>query len=259
MGDDAKYRDPIHDEQLHMLETLLGRALETEEYEGFLIAGSRFVDRFGFSRIADLKDVFRTDTSAGRAALAASLCRIAQDAGPYERYAREHRVTVIPPRPAFPLFPIIGIETIVPRVFRILGSASADAAAAERTGHLPLRPKPDAAVLHETVHAHWCAYESWASPEETAFALQIKPEWSDCRARAVILSRDIADLAFVPYSFDPDDEGTRGLTFHGYFFEGRAQDHAQDGFGVQIAVFGAPPIESLERWEDGGWRTVRRL
>jgi hypothetical protein len=65
--------DPIHDEQLAILGALLGRPLSEIEYEGFLIIGSRFVDRFGNSRLGDLAKIFETDRAEGRAALASSL------------------------------------------------------------------------------------------------------------------------------------------------------------------------------------------
>jgi hypothetical protein len=54
--------DPIHDEQLAIVESLLARTLAAEEYEGFLIIGNRFVDRFGNSRIGNLAGIFQTDS-----------------------------------------------------------------------------------------------------------------------------------------------------------------------------------------------------
>ena len=249
--------DPIEQEQRAALEGMLRRPLSAEENEGFLIVGSRFVDRFGASRIEDLAAIFAVETQAGRRALAASLAQVARQAGPYARFAAEHKVSVIPPVPAYPLFPILGIETLKPAVFRVLdrrNTAMLDAI--KSSGSLPLRPRPEGSVLHATPVAHWCAYEAFDTPQETARMLQIKPRWSDCAARATIATSALAGLAFVPYSLDPDDEHTRGLTFHGYFFEGRAQDHAEDGFAVQIGVFGAPPIVKLEEWDTDAsvWR-----
>jgi len=76
--------DPIHDEQLGIIESLLSRTLSAEEYEGFLIVGNRFVDRFGNSRIGDLANIFQTDSPSGKEALAASLSRVAKNLGSYE-------------------------------------------------------------------------------------------------------------------------------------------------------------------------------
>jgi hypothetical protein len=92
-------------------------------------------------------------------------------------------------------------------------------------------------------------------PEETSQALQILPEWSDCSIRATIRTTSIVDSSFVAYSVDPNDPGTKGLTFHGYFFEGVTQDHDEapyilPGAAVQICVYGAPRVESLEEWDD---------
>lgn len=249
--------DPIEREQRAALMQMLGRPLGDEEEQGFLIVGSRFVDRFGASRILDLAAVFEVQTQSGRDALAASLAFVARRAGPYARFAAEHKVTVIPPVPAYPLFPIVGIETIRRQVFRVLDRRNRTMLdAVKHDGRLPLRPMPQSPVLHATPVAHWCAYEAFEDPDATRCALQIKPGWSDCAARATIETRAIAGQAFVPYSLDPDDEYTRGLTFHGYFFEGRTQDHAEDGFAVQIGVFGAPPVAMLEEWDEASrsWR-----
>jgi hypothetical protein len=87
---------------------LVGHRLSAPEYEGFLIVSNRFVDRFGHSRIDNLAKVFQTDRMAGKAALSASLEKVAKNLESYERFAERYPVTIIPPLPAFPLFPIIG-------------------------------------------------------------------------------------------------------------------------------------------------------
>jgi len=247
--------DPIEAEQLEVLETLLGRRLTQSEFQGFLIVGNRFVDRFGHSRIGELGRVFYTDSPHGRRALAASLARVAATLGSYEQFANAFPVTIIPPLPAYPLLPIVGIETLQPIVYRVLGRGNREVDHIRATGHLSMRSQPSEAVLRTTPRGHWCAYEKWATPEETSRALQILPEWRDCSVRATIRTTSIADSAFVAYSVDPNDPGTKGLTFHGYFFEGVTQDHDEapyilPGTAVQICVYGAPRVESLEDWDD---------
>ena len=61
--------------------------------------------------------------------------------------------------------------------------------------------------------------------------------------------------AYVAYSVDPNDPDTRGLAFHGYFYEGITQDHddapyAYQGGAVQICVYGEPAVQRLETWSD---------
>lgn len=90
------YKDPLQDEQLAIVEGLIGRYLSATEFQGFLIVGSRFIDRFGGTRIADLAKVFRTDLQEGREALAASLSQVARNLGSYERYCELYPVTIIP-------------------------------------------------------------------------------------------------------------------------------------------------------------------
>jgi hypothetical protein len=246
--------DPIHDEQLATLRALLGRPLSDIEYEGFLIVGSRFVDRFGNSRMGDLARIFETDRAEGRAALAASLARVAETLGSYARFAAEYPVTIVPALPSFPLFPIVGIDMIRPVVYRVLDSRSAAATYISSTGRLPVLPKPSEPVLRRTPCAHWCSYEKWDTPEETRERLQILPGWSNGEMRAVIRTASIADLAFVAYSVDPNDPETRGLDFHGYFFEGLTRDHdelAYAGNAVQICVYGEPEVSVLETWDSG--------
>jgi hypothetical protein len=243
--------DPIHDEQLAIVESLLARTLSPQEYQGFLIIGNRFVDRFGNSRIGELAGIFQTDSPGGKKALAASLSRVAKDLGSYQQFLDMYPVIIIPPLPSYPLFPIIGVERIRDVVYRVLNRTSSDIPYIKSTGRLPNRPKPSAPVLREAPRAHWCSYKTWESPEETRGALQILPGWSDCEARAVLRTDAIKDSAFVPYSIDPNDAETKGLGFHGYFFEGITQDHDElsyPGNAVQICVYGEPEVALLEEW-----------
>jgi hypothetical protein len=59
-------------------------------------------------------------------------------------------------------------------------------------------------------------------------------------------------LTIRAYSVDPNDPETRGLDFHGYFFEGLTQDHDgldYPGDAVQICVYGEPEVAVFEEWD----------
>src|ERR1700733_15005116 len=99
--------------------------------------GNRFVDRFGFSRIGDLARTFETDRAEGRSALGESLNQVAKTLGSYARFAASFPVTIIPPLPSFPLFPIIGIGTIRPVAYRVLDSRTSAVAHIKSTRRLP--------------------------------------------------------------------------------------------------------------------------
>jgi hypothetical protein len=255
--------DPLQEEQRSILESLLGRPLSPVEFEGFLIVGCRFIDRFGGTRIADLAKIFRTDLEEGRRALAESLSQITKNLGSYESYSALYPVTIIPPLPAFPMFKIVGIESFQDFVYRILDSRSPDISYIKAAGLLPERPLPAEPVLRKVPRPHWCAYEKWDTPEKTREWLQILPGWSNCEARATLSARAVKDLSYVSYTEDPNDPETRGLSFHGYFFEGIAQDHDElqyRGNAVQIGVYGQPEVAFLEEWDAtrGEWRTTWR-
>ena len=249
-------------EQRDIVEALLARALAPREDEGFRIVYPRFIDRFGGSRLGELQRIFLTDSEEGRHALAASLRKVADDLGSYAEFEARYPVTIVPPLPAYPLFPILQLASFQPAVHRILSSTRPEAVRhIKATGRLPLIPSPAEPVLRKTPRGHWCAYERWATPEETRRALQILPDWSDCAVRATLDARDLAGLAYVAYSIDPNDPGTKDLTFHGYFYEGVAQDHDDapfeyEGDAVQICVFGEPPVSRLEEWDAdrGVWK-----
>jgi hypothetical protein len=253
--------DPITDGQREVVEGLLGRPLAPAEREGFLIVSSRFVDRFGGSRIGELENVFCTRVAQGREALAASLARVFATVGSYADYERDFPVTISPPLPAFPLFPIIGIRSIRDVVYRVLDRGGTDVAHVKATGHLPERAKPAGVVSRTKPWGHWCSYEKWATPAETRRELQVLPQWGNCEARATLTAAAIEGLAFVAYSVDPSDQATKGGAFHGYFFESRVQDHDQldyEGTALQICVFGAPAVAQLEEWNEPQqrWLTV---
>jgi hypothetical protein len=250
MSDEAEFEN----EQLRIVEGLVGRSLTRAELEGFRIVYPRFIDRFGGTRLPELQNVFRTDLPPGRAALAASLRRVAERLGSYDAFAVRYPVTIIPPLPVYPLFPIVDIATFQSSVYRVLSSTNLPALTHIRdTGRLVPVPPPAEPVLRSVPRGHWCAYEAWPNPNETRRALQILPEWSDCEARATLATSDIDGAAFVAYAVDPNDPETRGLAFHGYFYEGLTQDHDDapydyPGRAVQICVFGDPPVQVLEEW-----------
>ena len=175
-------------------------------------------------------------------------------------FAAAYPVTIVPPLPAYPLFPILHFSSFRPIAYRVLNRSNRDVLTQIIiAGRLPWAAHPAAPVLRRTPRGHWCAYEAWATPEETRRALQILPAWSDCAARAIIDTRNLEGQAYVAYSVDPYDSDTRGLTFHGYFYETVTQDHYDapyryDGDAVQICVFGEPQVECLEEWDAVGER-----
>ena len=80
--------------------------------------------------------------------------------------------------------------------------------------------------------------------------LQILPEWSDCRLRATLLTTNILQSAYVCFSGDKTDPKKSTHRFYKYFYEPQAQDHPPLlGGGTQIAVDGAPLVETLEQWD----------
>lgn len=213
-------------EQLDIVTALLERPLSERELEGFRILYPRFIDRYGGSRLGDLQRIFCTDRLEGKEALA-----------------------------AYPLFPILHLSSFRPTVYRVLNRSNRDILThIVSTGRLPLAAHPAAPMLRRTPRGHWCAYEAWATPDDTRRALQILPAWSDCAARAIIDARNIEGQAYVAYSVNPNDSDTRGLTFHGYFYETVTQDHDDapyeyDGDAVQVCVYGEPQVECLEEWD----------
>ena len=136
-----------------------------------------------------------------------------------------------------------GIEALLDEVYRVLSIDNALVSHIQVTGRLPLRFKPTEPVLRSKPRGHWCAYEKWPTPSATRHALQILPEWGDCKVRATIRTKAIANLAFLPYSLK-----------HGVF-EGITQDYDDppdqlEGNAVQICVYGEPEVAVLEEWNE---------
>jgi hypothetical protein len=265
--------DPITDEQVRVLFTLLGSPVLDEELEGFLIVCSRLVDEFGGHRTHELADIFRTSaTSEGRDVLRQSLRYMNRWVGGLAGYESRFPVTIIPARPAFPLFKIIGIDRIAQTLFRVLDSHTTVGNPGEpvkqfiaRTGRLPGVPRQVRPVRRSKPWFHWCSDSARESPSATREALQILPEWSDCSLRASIPAASVSRSTFLCFNGDrpilltsdedPDPnkkrKKPRRLKFVKYFYEPVAQDHEPlSGGGLQIGVAGAPRVSVLEEWSE---------
>ena len=253
---DPREPDPITDDQIRVLFALLGGSVSDEELEGFLIICSRLVDDFGGHRTQELERIFRTSTPVGQDVLRQSLRYMSHWVGGLAGYESRFPVTIIPPRPAFPLFKIVGVDRITPTLFRVLDSHAAVRGTGEpvrrfiaRTGRLPGAPRQVRPVRRSKPWFHWCAYHAWESPLATREALQILPEWkNDCSLRVSIPASYVSRSTFLAFNGDTDpDNGC--LKFVGYFYEPVAQDHESlPGGGLQIGVAGGPRVSMLEEW-----------
>ena len=259
--------DPITRAQAETLIELVGDLLTEKALEGFLIVCSRLVDDFGAHRTGELANIFRTSRAEGRVALVRSLEYVNEWVGGMEAYERLYPVTINPSNPAFPQMKVLGIETLEPYLYRVMhsdqtvrGTTELTKAYILRTAHLPAAPTEVAPVLRAKPFYHWCSYEKWDSPDATAQALQILPEWnSDCQLRARIRTADVATSAFVAFNGDRTDPTDETLRFYKYFLEPLAQDHPElEGGGVQIGLEGSPPVDQLDEWDVSAkrWRTV---
>lgn len=259
--------DPLTRDQVVTLIGLLDGTLTEDALEGFLIVASRLVDEFRGHRTQELSGVFRTHNPEGKLALVKSLEYVNKWVGGMEAYARLYPVTVVPPNPAFPQLKILGIETVARCLHRVMdsgaiahGTSELTRAYIQRTGRLPAVPLQSVPVLRSKPLYHWCSYEKWDTPEATRDALQILPEWgNDCRLRATVLTSSVTESAFMAFSGDKYDPSDSNLRFYKYFFEPLAQDHPSlTGGGIQIGLEGAPPVETLELWDDSSkrWNTA---
>jgi len=156
--------DPLTREQVKVLLSLMDGLLTEKALEGFLIVCSRFVDEFGSHRTEELADIFRTNNASGRQALLSSLEYMQEWVGGIEGYEKKYPVTVIPPKPAFPQFKIIGIENLSDRLYRVLDSESTVYPTGEctreyiaRTGRLPFVSRQRHPVRRSKPRYHWCS------------------------------------------------------------------------------------------------------
>jgi hypothetical protein len=257
---DPREPDPITDEQVGVLFALLGGSVSDEELEGFLIVCSRLVDEFGSHRTRELEDIFRTSTPEGRDVLRQSLRYMNHWVGGLAGYESRFPVTIKPAKPAFPLFKIVGIDRIVPTLFRVLDSRKPVPATGEpvrqfiaRTGRLPGVPRQVRPVRRSKPKLHWCSYSVWESPSATQEALQVLPEWSDCSLRASIPASHVSRSTFLAFNGDIDqnEDKAKRLRFLQYFYEPVVQDHEPlSGGGLQVGVAGAPRVSILEEWSE---------
>ncbi|WP_298619361.1 hypothetical protein [uncultured Zoogloea sp.] len=259
--------DPLSREQYDVLEGLVGELLTEAAVEGFLIVCSRFVDEFGGHRTAELARIFHTDKLEGKQALIRSLEHMRDWVGGMVGYERDYPVEIIPARPAFPQFRIVGIETLAPCLYRVLDSTRTVSGENKepfidfiaRTRSLPAVPKQRRPVRRTKPNFHWCSYDAWATPHATREALQILPTWSDCRLRATVLTEDVRRSAYVAFNGDRHDPEDEKLRFYGYYYEPLAQEHPElPGGSVQIALEGGPRVHRLELFDEGAgvWREV---
>jgi hypothetical protein len=258
--------DPLTREQVKVLISLLDETLTEKGLEGFLIVCSRFVDEFGHHRTKELANIFRTDCEQGKQVLLSSLEYMQEWVGGMDGYENKYPVTVVPAKPAFPQFKIIGIEKLSDRLYRVLDSKSTVYPTGEctrefiaRTGRLPFVPRQRYPVRRSKPRYHWCSYNSWSDPESTREALQILPEWSDCKLRATVLTTNLKRSAYVAFNGDRKDPSNSALKFYKYFYEPHAQDHPPFiGGGTQIALEGSPIVDAMEQWDDikQAWKLI---
>ena len=183
-----------------------------------------------------------------------------------ETYEELYPVTIIPPRPAFPQFKIVGIESLATNLYRVMGSNSKAYATEEpvkdyirRTGRLPAVPRQRRPVRRTKPRYHWCSYEKREDPESTRNGLQILPKWSDCKLRVTVLASNVRRSAYVAFNGDRYDPSDKRLRFYKYYYEPLAQDHPPlSGGGAQIALEGEPLVDTLEQWDesDQKWQVV---
>jgi len=83
---------------------------------------SRLVDEFGVRRTHELAGIFRTSTHEGQDVLRQSLRYMNRWVGGLAGYESRFPVTMVPARPAFPLFKIVGIDRIAPILFCVFDS-----------------------------------------------------------------------------------------------------------------------------------------
>jgi len=259
--------DPITREQVEVLNDILEGQLTAEALEGFLIICSRLVDEFGNHRTGELVEIFKTESSAGKEVLRASLEYVCRWVGGMKGYADRYPVTIIPPRPAFPLFKIIDIHKLANYIYRVLDSRQTVYKTSEltkdyviRTGRLPALPRQRHPVRRSKPRLHWCSYERWPNPDAARDALQILPEWkTDCKLRVTLPTSSLNRSAYVAFNGDESDPENSRLRFYKYFYEPLAQDHPSlTGGGAQIGVEGSPIVDVLEEWDDGTqrWETL---
>jgi hypothetical protein len=271
--------DPITAAQVEIVKDLLGDQWSEKARDGFLVISGRFVDSFGnYERTEELAAVFCTESATGRVALRRSLEKLLDFVGSLQKYEQDYPVLINDPQqgslPAFPQLPVLDIEKLTPNLYRAMDSKAAVYQTKEpirefisREGRLPPVPSLTGLILRAKPKTHWCSYERYDSPSDTASALQILPEYgNDCTLRATLSTKGLDDSVFVAFNGDTeysDQTSNKNLfqrfrwcrkykkiyKFVGYFVELKTQDHPElPGGGLQVGVVGSPKVVKLEEW-----------
>jgi hypothetical protein len=255
--------DPLTAAQVETLASLLAEQWSEKARNGFLVTSGRFLDDFGRDRTEELGVLYKTDLLKGRVALRRSLEALLDSVGSLAQFERDFPVLINDPERGslgvFPQLPILGIEEIASKLYRVADSKATVHGTGEslrdfivREGKLPYLEPPARFVLRKKPHIHWCSYECYESPLATRSALQILPAWNtDCGLRATLPTAGMEGTAFVAFNGDSRYSDNKPGTFAGYYVELRAQDHPDlPGGGLQIGVFGSPTVSALEEWID---------
>lgn len=265
--------DPITSAQVQTLASLLGEQWSEKARDGFLVTSGRFVDDVGTDRTEELGVIYKTQLSTGRVALRRSLEALLDSVGSLTQFELDFPVFINDPERGslgvFPQLPILGIEEITSKLYRVMDSKAAVHGTGEflrdfimREGKLPYLEPPPRLVLRKKLHIHWCSYDCYESPLATRSALQILSTWNtDCKLRATLLTSGMEETAFVAFNGDSRYSDNTPGEFAGYFVELRAQDHPDlPGGGLQIGVVGSPAVSALEEWIDveSRWSTIWR-
>jgi hypothetical protein len=263
--------DPIAAAQVETLASLLGEQWSQKARDGFLMTSGRFVDDFGADRTAELAWLYKTHLLAGRVALRRSLEALFDSVGSLAQFELDFPVFINDPvrgsLGVFPQLPILGIEEIALKLYRVMDTKATVHGTGERLKHfimregkLPYLEPPVRLVLRKKLRIYWCSYECYESPLATRCALQILSTWNaDCKLRATLPTAGMEETAFVAFNGDSRYSDNTPGEFAGYFVELRAQDHPElPGGGLQVGVVGSPAVSALEEWIDAEhqWSTI---
>lgn len=116
--------DPLTAAQVETLVSLLGEQWSEKARNGFLVTSGRFVDEFGGDRTEELGVLYKTDLLPGRVALRCSLEALLDSVGSLTQFERDFPVLINDPERGslgvFPQLPILGIEKIASKLFRVM-------------------------------------------------------------------------------------------------------------------------------------------
>jgi hypothetical protein len=263
--------DPLTAAQVQTLASLLADQWSDKARDGFLVFSGRLLDDFGNDRTEELGVLYKTDQWQGRVALRRSLEALFDSVGSLVKFESDFPVYINEPEHGslgvFPQLPVLGIEEIASKVYRVMDSRAVVHGTEEpvrafilREHRLPHLEPPTHLILRQKLRVHWCSYECYESPSATSSALQILPAWNtDCKLRATLPTAGMEGSAYVAYNGDRKYADDRPGAFAGYFLEVRAQDHPDlPGGGLQIGVVGSPKVATLEEWNDARdrWCTI---